>query len=142
MAATQKSPGSVVQVWLPHPTDEQLRQHAATERRSLSQTIRLAVEDKLSSEDFAGGAAATADDAPASSSRFGSRRGRRPRGGGLMGTNVVDERRLVAAGFILMTRSLGFNHESLWRRDDEPDLTFSDAEAMAWLAEHEKKKEN
>ena len=46
MATTGKN-GSVLQVWLPHPMDERLRKQAQTERRSLSQTIRLAVEDRL-----------------------------------------------------------------------------------------------
>ena len=57
MASAQKS-GSVLQVWLPHPTDEQLRQYAADERRSLSSTIRLAVEDRLSEETSPGAAKA------------------------------------------------------------------------------------
>jgi hypothetical protein len=42
MAATQESNGTVFQAWFPHPLDEQLRKHAESERRSLSQTIRLA----------------------------------------------------------------------------------------------------
>ena len=44
---TKQESGSVVQTWLPHPLDKELRQHAADKRRSLSQTIRLAVEDQL-----------------------------------------------------------------------------------------------
>lgn len=45
--ATQDSSGTVVQTWLPHPLDQELRKHAEAERRSLSQTIRLAIEDRL-----------------------------------------------------------------------------------------------
>jgi hypothetical protein len=47
MAATQESNGTVFQAWLPHPLDKELREYAEAERRSLSQTIRLAVEDQL-----------------------------------------------------------------------------------------------
>jgi hypothetical protein len=47
MAATQESNGTVFQAWFPHPLDEQLRKQAESERRSLSQTIRLAVEDSF-----------------------------------------------------------------------------------------------
>jgi hypothetical protein len=48
MATTQKERGgSVIQAWFPRPLDKQLREHAAAERRSLSSTVRLAVEDKL-----------------------------------------------------------------------------------------------
>ena len=51
MAITEeKSSGTVVQAWLPHPLDKELRKHAEAERGSLSQTIRLAVEDKLLAE--------------------------------------------------------------------------------------------
>ena len=71
MTSTQQS-GSVFQAWFPAPLDEQLREYAADERRSLSSAIRLAVEDKLS-EDFA--PAAKVEVAPAGSSRFGSRSG-------------------------------------------------------------------
>jgi hypothetical protein len=45
--ATETKAGSVLQTWLPHPLDQQLRRHAEAERRSLSSTIRLAVEDQL-----------------------------------------------------------------------------------------------
>jgi len=47
----QDSSGTVVQAWLPHPLDQELRKHAEAERRSLSSTIRLAVEDKLRAAD-------------------------------------------------------------------------------------------
>ena len=49
MATTHETErgGTVVQSWLPHPLDRQLREHAAAERRSLSSAIRIAVEDKL-----------------------------------------------------------------------------------------------
>jgi HK97 family phage prohead protease len=47
MAAAQQKNGSVLQVWLPHPTDERLRRQAKAERRSLSQTIRIAVEQSF-----------------------------------------------------------------------------------------------
>ena len=39
--------GRRVQAWLPYPLDEELRQYAKAERRSLSSTVRIAVEDKL-----------------------------------------------------------------------------------------------
>jgi hypothetical protein len=44
---TEESSGTVAQVWLRHPLDKELRKHAEAERRSLSATIRLAIEDKL-----------------------------------------------------------------------------------------------
>ncbi|MGZ5308658.1 MAG: ribbon-helix-helix protein, CopG family [Solirubrobacterales bacterium] len=47
MAATQQSNGTVFQAWLPHPLDKELRERAEAERRSISQTIRIAVEDRL-----------------------------------------------------------------------------------------------
>ena len=56
-----------------------------------------------------------------------------------MATKVVDERKLVEAGFILMARNVGWSRVSVWRRDDELDLTWNDEEAMAWLAEREAK---
>ena len=56
-----------------------------------------------------------------------------------MATKAVDERKLVDAGFILMARNVGWNHVSVWRRDDELDLTFSDEEAVAWVAAREAK---
>ena len=56
--------GSILQVWLPRPLDDQFRKYAADERRSLSGAIRLAVEDALE-ENFAG-ATVKADSAPAS----------------------------------------------------------------------------
>jgi hypothetical protein len=45
--STERPSGAVVQAWLPHPLDQELRKHAEAERRSLSSTIRLAVEDLL-----------------------------------------------------------------------------------------------
>jgi hypothetical protein len=50
-AATERPSGKVAQVWLPHPLDQELRKHAKAERRSLSSTIRIAVEDKLRSDE-------------------------------------------------------------------------------------------
>jgi hypothetical protein len=47
VATQEKTSGKVVQAWLPHPLDKELRKHAESERRSLSSTIRLAVEDAL-----------------------------------------------------------------------------------------------
>jgi hypothetical protein len=44
---TKTSPGVVVQSWLPTPLAHELRKHAEAERRSLSSTIRIAIEDKL-----------------------------------------------------------------------------------------------
>ena len=49
MAVTQESTGTVFQAWFPHPLDERLRDLSRAERRSLSQTIRIAVEDRLQS---------------------------------------------------------------------------------------------
>jgi hypothetical protein len=44
VATTQaKQSGTVVQAWLPHPLDQELRKHAEAEGRSLSSTIRLAI---------------------------------------------------------------------------------------------------
>ena len=43
--------GTVVQAWLPHPLDQELRKHAEAERRSLSSTIRFAIEDKLRADE-------------------------------------------------------------------------------------------
>jgi hypothetical protein len=47
VATQEKTGGRVVQTWLPHPLDQELRRHAKAERRSLSSAIRIAVEDKL-----------------------------------------------------------------------------------------------
>ena len=77
MASVQKSgSGSVLQVWLPSPTDQRLRDLSRAERRSLSQTIRLAVEDRLQ------GSLTTSTSegrAPGGSSSF-ARRGAGPEG--------------------------------------------------------------
>jgi len=47
----EKSSGTVVQTWLPHPLDKELRKHAEAERRSLSSAIRLAIEDRLRADE-------------------------------------------------------------------------------------------
>jgi hypothetical protein len=52
--ATAQSNGTVFQAWFPHPLDEQLRQHAESERRSLSQTISLGVESRLQTSSRSG----------------------------------------------------------------------------------------
>ncbi len=57
-----------------------------------------------------------------------------------MATRAVDERRLIEANFILVARNLGWNHTTIWRRDDEPDVTFSEDEALQWLELEGKKK--
>ena len=75
MAPAHKS-GSVLQTWLPHPLDEEFRQHCADERRSLSSAIRIAVEDRL--EDFATVATAKADGAPAGVAGLPPTRGAAP----------------------------------------------------------------
>ncbi len=52
MATTETdTSGTVVQAWLPHQLDQELRKHAEAERRSLSSTIRLAIEDKLRADE-------------------------------------------------------------------------------------------
>jgi len=51
VATTQDSSGTVVQAWLPHPLDKELRKHAEAERRSLSSAIRLAIEDRLRTDE-------------------------------------------------------------------------------------------
>jgi hypothetical protein len=52
MATTSEHPsGTVIQTWLPHPLDQELRKHAEAERRSLSSTIRLAIEGNLTRAD-------------------------------------------------------------------------------------------
>jgi len=47
----EKQSGTVIQAWLPHPLDQELRKQAEAERRSLSSTIRLAIEDKLRADE-------------------------------------------------------------------------------------------
>jgi hypothetical protein len=42
-----KSTSTRVQTWLPISLAEQLRAQCAIERRSISQTVRLAIEDRL-----------------------------------------------------------------------------------------------
>ena len=57
-----------------------------------------------------------------------------------MATKVVDECKLFAHEFILIARNLTTRGESLWRREEEPDRTFSDSEAIQWLQQTEGKK--
>ena len=45
--ATAHETGKRVQAWVPAALHAELQKHAAAERRSLSSTIRIAVEDKL-----------------------------------------------------------------------------------------------
>jgi hypothetical protein len=49
-----------------------------------------------------------------------------------MPTTVIDERKLLAAGFRLEARHL-VRGQSLWSRDDQPDRSYLDDEAIAWL---------
>jgi hypothetical protein len=55
-------------------------------------------------------------------------------------STVVDERKLLAAGFRLEGRNL-VHGQSLWsREEDEGIRSYSDDEAQQWLAEHGKGK--
>jgi hypothetical protein len=50
VATSTESPGTVVQSWVPIALAEQLKTQAELERRSVSATIRLAVEGRLRRE--------------------------------------------------------------------------------------------
>jgi phage head maturation protease len=52
-------------------------------------------------------------------------------------TRAIDERKFYASGFRLVARNI-VQGQSLWRRDDDPDRTYTDDEAVVYLAEHEK----
>jgi hypothetical protein len=54
-----------------------------------------------------------------------------------MATHIVDERKLLASGFTLEGRNL-IHGESLWSRADEPDRSYKDTEAIAYLDERKK----
>jgi hypothetical protein len=49
-AETAPKTGEGLASWVPHPLAEQLRAQAEAERRSVSQLIRLAIEDRLRTE--------------------------------------------------------------------------------------------
>lgn len=51
MAIAAKESGKVVQSWVPPELAAQLTAQAELERRSVSSTIRLAIEDKLRSDE-------------------------------------------------------------------------------------------
>jgi len=57
-----------------------------------------------------------------------------------MATHAADERQLFANGFILIARNLTTRGESLWRREEEPDRTYSDSEAVQWLETKKEKR--
>jgi hypothetical protein len=44
---TKSAPAERIQAWVPSTLAEQLRAQADLERRSISQTVRLAIEDRL-----------------------------------------------------------------------------------------------
>jgi CopG-like RHH_1 or ribbon-helix-helix domain, RHH_5 len=47
MAIATKQTGQRVQAWVPPDLARQLKAHADSERRSVSQVVRLAIEDQL-----------------------------------------------------------------------------------------------
>lgn len=51
MAIATEPSGKVVQSWVPAELAEQLKAKAELERRSVSSTIRLAIEDRLRSDE-------------------------------------------------------------------------------------------
>ena len=51
MALVAKESGRIVQSWVPPELAEQLKAQAELERRSVSSTIRLAIEDKLRADE-------------------------------------------------------------------------------------------
>jgi hypothetical protein len=66
-------PGTVVQSWVPVALAEQLKAQAELERRSVSATIRLAVEDRLRREDRRDDFAAPSAPAPSESRQRAAR---------------------------------------------------------------------
>jgi hypothetical protein len=58
-----------------------------------------------------------------------------------MATKIVDERKLARAGFVRTATNI-VHGESLWERDDEPNRSFLDSEAVEWLAEHEQREKS
>lgn len=50
-SSKERSSGTFARVWLPHSLGRELRKHAEAERRSLSSTIRLTIEDRLQAEE-------------------------------------------------------------------------------------------
>ncbi len=56
---------------------------------------------------------------------------------------MTTEERLTKAGFVMTARAIA-RGQNLWERDDEPNRSFLDEEALAWLVEQKqlkKKKE-
>jgi hypothetical protein len=47
VTTTEKSQAERIQAWVPSTLAEAVRAQAALERRSVSQTVRLAIEDRL-----------------------------------------------------------------------------------------------
>jgi hypothetical protein len=54
-----------------------------------------------------------------------------------MATKIVDERKLARAGFVRTATNI-VHGESLWERDDEPNRSFLDHEAIEWLEQRER----
>lgn len=130
MSSTESS-GERVQSWMPTDLADRLRAHSLVERRSISQLVRLAVEDSFIRP---AGRWRRSDGARRGLPFLGPRP-RRLRGGALMATKALDERVILARGFTLVGRNL-LRGQSLWSREDESDRSFSDDEVLAWLEQN------
>jgi len=51
VARTEESTGTLVQSWVPLNLAAELNRHADADRRSVSSTIRLAIEDKMRADE-------------------------------------------------------------------------------------------
>jgi len=49
---------------------------------------------------------------------------------------TAEEQQLTKAGFVLVVRNIA-RGESLWERDDTPNRSFLDSEALQWLDERQ-----